>query len=130
MRTASVNKNHYEVSKFLMDYPFNTSQSGFGFLVKSITKVLDLNRERLKLGKDIYEPLAKECNVGLKQFERAIREALQTVSVNCCNDKGRVYPSGMIKSAFEAPTAKSFIFAVVSQITLNRQSAKFKSSKR
>ena len=87
MEKPIVTKNYYDVAKFLMEYPFNASQVGYSYLLKSITMVLDNAGKRLRLGKDIYEPLAKELNVGVKHLEKSIREVLQTVSQNCYNHK-------------------------------------------
>ncbi len=120
MEKPVVTKNYYDVAKFLMEYPFNASQVGYTYLLKSITMVLDNQGKRMRLCKDIYEPLAEEFNVGVKYFEKAVREVLLTVSQNCYNYKNMKYPSRAIQNAFELPTAKSFIYAIVSQINLDR----------
>ena len=112
----------YEVTQFLMGYPFNTSQIGYDYLIDSIVMVLEMERgKRLRLGKDIYSELAKKLNVNLKYYEKLVRQTLLTVSANCRNNTDIVYPNEAVRLAFKAPTAKSFIYTVVTQILLNRK---------
>ena len=129
MEYSNISENYYEVARFLMGYPFNTSQVGYNYLIEAITMVLDTGLKRMRLGKDIYAPLAERRNVGVKHYEKSIREVLQTVSHNCYNNKELQYPNCAIKNVFIEPTAKSFIYAVVSQILLDRKAHQFKSSK-
>ena len=121
--------SYLEVANFLMDYPFNTSQIGYEYLIGSIAMVLEEDKnKRLRLGKDIYTEMAGRFNVGLKYYEKAVRQALQTVAINCRSNQDIVYPNEALRLAFKAPTAKSFIYAIVTQISLNRKAKKLKSS--
>ncbi len=120
----------YVVNKFLMDYPFNTSQVGYDYLVDSIAMVLESERnKRLRLGKDIYSELASKARVNLKYYEKAVRQALQTVSTNCRFNQDVEYPNDAVRLAFKAPTAKSFIYTIGMQIMLERDEKFFKLSK-
>lgn len=124
-RIMAIEDNEYysDVVEFLMRFPFNTSQIGFDYLIHTIIKVLDLNRQTLKLNQEVYNVLAEGFNVTPKKFEKSIRDVLVTLSNNCANCKDLAYPNELLKNMFLAPTSKAFIYAVAAYILLHHKTS-------
>ena len=117
---AGFDDTNYQVSRLLMDMPFDSSLVGFAFMCEAIEEVVNSNSFQVNLSKNVYSVIAEKHNVSVSQVDKAIRSLLYNASNYATDLSDVLFPTMIIKNAFVSTKTKSFITGVADFIKVSR----------